>query len=159
MPPLNNPKHEAFARALASGETADQAYVAAGFKENRGNASRLKSRESIRKRVADLIEARQESLARATDEAAERHSVTVESLIAEAEEARRGAIAAGQFAAAIAAIKEKGILSGKRIERSEVTQKRGIEQLNLAELHAIATGGSAPTDFDPQSAGKLSSLH
>ena len=45
--------------------------------------------------------------------------MTVESLINEAEQARVAAMGAGQFSAAVAAIKEKGILSGKRVERSE----------------------------------------
>jgi hypothetical protein len=45
--------------------------------------------------------------------------VTVESLISEAEQARRGAMGAGQYAAAVAAVKEKGVLSGKRVERRE----------------------------------------
>ena len=47
MPPLRNARHEAFARALFEGETADEAYVKAGYSENRGNASRLKAKESI----------------------------------------------------------------------------------------------------------------
>jgi hypothetical protein len=36
-----------------------------------------------------------------------------------AEQARRGAMDAGQYAAAVAAVKEKGVLSGKRVERRE----------------------------------------
>jgi hypothetical protein len=50
---------------------------------------------------------------------AERAAVTVESLIDEAEQARYGAMEAGQYAAAVAAVKEKGVLSGKRVERRE----------------------------------------
>jgi phage terminase small subunit len=45
--------------------------------------------------------------------------VTVESLIDEAKQARRGAMEAGQYAAAVTAVKEKGVLSGKRVERRE----------------------------------------
>ena len=36
-----------------------------------------------------------------------------------AEQARRGAMDAGQYAAAVAAVKEKGVLSGTRVERRE----------------------------------------
>jgi phage terminase small subunit len=50
---------------------------------------------------------------------ADRAEVTVESLIREAEEVRKEALAARQFSAAIAAVREKGVLSGKRVERSE----------------------------------------
>lgn len=54
MPVLPNQRHEAFAQALAKGKTADEAYTLAGFKPNRGNATRLKANESIRKRVEEL---------------------------------------------------------------------------------------------------------
>jgi hypothetical protein len=38
MPILPNPKHEAFAQALARGLSISAAYVQAGYKPNRGNA-------------------------------------------------------------------------------------------------------------------------
>ncbi|API59531.1 hypothetical protein BSL82_09580 [Tardibacter chloracetimidivorans] len=57
MPVLSNHKHELFAQGLAEGKTADEAYIAAGFKENRGNASRLKANESIVKRVDEILSA------------------------------------------------------------------------------------------------------
>jgi hypothetical protein len=46
--------------------------------------------------------------------------ITIENLIEQAEEARRRAIESREFSAAVAAIREMGVLSGKRIERSEV---------------------------------------
>lgn len=55
MPVLDNAKHERFAQGLAKGKTADEAYVAAGFKANRGNASRLKANESIAARVDEIL--------------------------------------------------------------------------------------------------------
>lgn len=51
---LRNSKHEAFAKALANGKTADEAYASAGYEPNRGNAARLKSNESILARVAEI---------------------------------------------------------------------------------------------------------
>jgi len=54
MPILPNARHESFAQALAKGKTADEAYVLAGFKANRGNAARLNANESIRNRVQEL---------------------------------------------------------------------------------------------------------
>jgi phage terminase small subunit len=51
--------------------------------------------------------------------AAERAEVTTASLIAEAEEAREEAMKSGQYSAAVSAIREKGVLSGRRLERSE----------------------------------------
>jgi phage terminase small subunit len=55
MPILKNTKHEAFAQAVAKGQTAEDAYIAAGYTPNRGNAGRLKANEVIRKRVAELM--------------------------------------------------------------------------------------------------------
>ncbi|MCO5962347.1 MULTISPECIES: terminase small subunit [Sinorhizobium] len=54
MPILKNARHEKFAQARAKGNTADEAYVAAGFKANRGNAARLNANESIQERVAEI---------------------------------------------------------------------------------------------------------
>lgn len=55
MPVLKNARHEALAQALAKGKTADDAYQLAGFKPNRGNATRLKANESIRARVDEIV--------------------------------------------------------------------------------------------------------
>lgn len=54
MPGLPNGRHELFAQELAAGSTADAAYEAAGYKPNRGNATRLKADESVAARVAEL---------------------------------------------------------------------------------------------------------
>jgi phage terminase small subunit len=75
---LRNPRHERFAQELASGKTADAAYVLAGYRENRSNAARLNANRHIQKRVAEIQSV-----------GAERAAVTVESLIAEAESARK----------------------------------------------------------------------
>lgn len=52
---LSNARHEAFAQARAAGRTAEEAYAAAGYKPNRGNAARLKANESIARRVGELV--------------------------------------------------------------------------------------------------------
>ena len=39
MPALKNPRHEAFAQAVARGMSASAAYVEAGYKANRHNAA------------------------------------------------------------------------------------------------------------------------
>ena len=74
---LQNPRHERFAQELATGKSADAAYVLAGYRTNRSNAARLSANQHIRNRVAEI-----QSLG------AERAAITVETLIAEAEEAR-----------------------------------------------------------------------
>lgn len=54
---LENSRHEAFAQALAQGQTADAAYEAAGYKADRGHASRLASNGNVVARVRELQEA------------------------------------------------------------------------------------------------------
>lgn len=54
MPVLSNPRHERFAQEYATGQSADAAYEAAGYKPDRGNAARLTAKDSISQRVAEL---------------------------------------------------------------------------------------------------------
>lgn len=53
--PLKNQRHELFAQGIAAGKTADEAYAAAGYKPNRGNASTLKADQNISRRVTELL--------------------------------------------------------------------------------------------------------
>lgn len=78
MPVLSNPKHERFAQELAAGKPADAAYVAAGFKPNRGNATTLKQKQSILERVSELLAEREKLHGQATARAVERLSITKE---------------------------------------------------------------------------------
>ena len=119
MPVLPNPRHEAFAQALAKGKSADEAYALAGFKPNRGNATRLKANESIRARVAELQE-----------RGAKRVEVTVESLSAELDEARTKALESGQISAAVSATMGKAKLHGKLVERKHHTGSIGTYDLS-----------------------------
>lgn len=131
MPALSNHKHELFAQELAKGNTADEAYVLAGYPRNRGNAATLKAKQSISDRVAEIV-----------SRGAIRAEVTLASLLTEAEEVRAAAFAAKQFAPAIAAIKEKGVLSGLRVEKRE-NFNRNADEMTDAELERIASGRSA----------------
>lgn len=54
MSVLSNARHERFCQELAKGKSADEAYQIAGFRPNRGNASVLKAKQNISKRVAEL---------------------------------------------------------------------------------------------------------
>ena len=63
--------------------------------------------------------------------------VTAESLMKEAEEVRVSAMDSGQLNAAVAAIKEKGVLSGKRVERSEVGGPGEFDHLGDEELRQL----------------------
>lgn len=54
MPVLKNSRWELFAQGLAQGKTAGEAYVLAGYRENPGNAGRLKQNEQIIGRIAEI---------------------------------------------------------------------------------------------------------
>lgn len=56
MAALANQRHEKFAQALASGKTQREAYVAAGYKYDEPNASRLTRNDKVVARVAELQE-------------------------------------------------------------------------------------------------------
>ncbi len=54
MPPLENARHEAFAKARAGGARLEDAYEDAGFAPDRGHACRLAQRPEVAERVAEL---------------------------------------------------------------------------------------------------------
>jgi len=115
VPTLRSPRHERFAQELATGKTADAAYVHAGYKENRSNAARLNASPNIQKRVAEI-----------QSPGAERAAITVEILIAEAEAARSKAMGEkGGAAAAVAAVVVKAKLAGLWLDKTALTDPSG----------------------------------
>jgi hypothetical protein len=128
MPILTNPKHEAFAQALARGTSASAAYVKAGYKENRHNAATLARKEHILTRVGELQEEQLAIHQQATAEAAASAKVTIESLIAEAEAARAKAMSEkGGAAAAVSALTAKAKLAGMWRERFDQHNSGSIQ--------------------------------
>ncbi|MER9936121.1 terminase small subunit [Mesorhizobium sp. M0088] len=112
---LKNPRHERFAQGLAKGLSGKAAYVEAGYRST-GNAAEVGATKLVRNgkiaaRVAEL-QARQ----------VRRLDVTVESIVAELEEARAAALAHKQLAAAVAASLGKAKLLGLIVDRAEVEQ-------------------------------------
>jgi len=120
MPVLSNARYERFAHLLAQGKAAVEAYEQAGYRRVDGNAVRLAKKPAIAGRVQEL-----------TGQEAEKAKIT---LIAEAEEIRVRAMESKQFSAAIAAIREIGVLSGHRIERREIGAPGEFEALTDDEL-------------------------
>lgn len=149
MPALTNPKHERFAQALAKGETADAAYVSAGYEENRGNATRLKANESIEARVAEILE-----------RAAMRAEITVagisERLLMIAEKGERLAEASG-LSVARASLMDVAKLNGLVVDRKELAGRNGgpIEYANLTEDEVNARIAALEAgDGEPEPAGE-----
>ena len=110
MAALPNPKHELFAQGLARGLSADAAYQAAGYKKNRGNATRMKADESIMKRVAEL-----------QGKVEQRVLLTIEDHMRELETLRELAKQNSQISAATTAEIKRGELMGYYVRRNENT--------------------------------------
>ncbi len=143
MPVLKNPRHERFAQARASGETAKAAHVLAGFNGHEGNATRMANYPKIIARVAEL-QARASLMV----------DVTIASLTVELEEARSKAMETGQISAAVSATMGKAKLHGKLVDRKHVTGTIGTYDLTkvsdeqLDQLEAIL-GPLADLGGDP----------
>lgn len=128
-------QQERFCRLIVQGMNQRDAYKAAGYKTTTdgatdANASRLLSNAKIDQRIAEL---RRPIAAEA--------SVTLAWLIEQAREVLVAAKADNAHTAAIAAIKELGILSGERVERSERTNRNiTVDDLSDSDLSAYLTG-------------------
>jgi phage terminase small subunit len=131
MATLKNPRHEAFAQALARGKNATEAHAEAGYKANRSTACQLKRNPSISKRVAELQEEQLAIHQQSTAAAVVNAQVTLEGLIADAEAARAKAMAEkGGASAAVSAVIAKAKLSGMWREKPEQT-KSGPVTVNV----------------------------
>lgn len=106
MPVLQNPRHEAFAQALAKGKSAAEAYTDAGYKPSRSAASRLSTNVNIEARVGEL-----------QGRASKKVEVTLESLAAELDEARDVAKGEKQSSAMVSATMGKAKLFGLIVEK------------------------------------------
>jgi phage terminase small subunit len=126
VPVLGNNRQERFCNFLAQGKCAVDAHELACYKRNDGNASTLLAMPHIQDRLKEI----RGELARNT-------VVTAESLIQQAEEVGLCAMERRQFSAAIAAIKELGVLSGARIERREIGSPGEFDQLSDDELERL----------------------
>jgi phage terminase small subunit len=125
-------RQERFALLLARGLNQTDAYEAAGFKRSGASASKAARKPGVAARVREM-----------QNHAAHRCRVTLASLIEKAEDARELAMFLGQPAAAIAAIKEIGVLTGLRVEKRDDTV-RTVDDLSDEELIRIARGETPP---------------
>jgi phage terminase small subunit len=143
LPVLKNPRHEILAQQLAAGKSATDAYELAGYRRSDTNGPALARTEEIRGRVSEINREAFEQQRAAVAVAVERTAITRQRLIEMADEIRTKAIEAGQLSAATAALKELGVLSGIRIERSERGMPHEfawLEKLTVDELQLLAAG-------------------
>lgn len=127
--PLKNARQERFAQELAKGSTADAAYIAAGFKANRHNASRLNTNETVRARL-DELKAR----------AAEKAVVTAADIASQLDEDRAFARELNQAAAAVSASMGKAKVLGLLEDRSKVDITTAGRPLSLGDFYGARDG-------------------
>ena len=109
MPALENARHEKFCQEVASGKSASESDVLAGYQASRRNASRLRQLTSVRARIREICEAGSKSA-----------EVSIASLLAELEDARAKATTLGQLSAAVRATAEKAKIRGLMTQKIEV---------------------------------------
>jgi hypothetical protein len=119
MPALKNQRHEKFALALFEGKSASEAYVLAGYRECRQNASRLMAKDDIQRRLTEL-----QGGAEATAK------VTIESIYRELDEAAAIARSKGQGQAMVSVATMRAKLAGLLTERVEVGAPGDFDGLN-----------------------------
>ena len=118
-----------------------EAAIAAGYPDGscaQRNAQKRAQRADVKRMVAEL---------RAP--VADKLEITLSLLIERADMIFRQAMAAGQFNAAINALKELGVLSGKRVERSERGEPGEFDRMSDEELREAVTESARALGFVP----------
>jgi hypothetical protein len=131
----------AFARELAAGKKPLDAALAAGYPDSNcapRNARRRAARADVKVLVAEL---------RAP--VADKLEITLSLLMEETLSTYRLANAAGQYGPAATLLKELGVLSGKRVERSERGEPGEFERMSDEELRAAVTEQAIAMGFRP----------
>jgi phage terminase small subunit len=130
-----------FARELASGKKPREAAIAAGYPPGSSfdsNARKRARRDDVKRMVEEF---------RAP--IAEKMEITLTWLIEENLQLYRAAKAAGQLRDAREGLKELGVLSGKRIERSEHGEPGEFERMSDEELWKDLTERARALGFEP----------
>jgi hypothetical protein len=125
-------RRELFTQLLFQGFPAVDAYEKAGYKRHDGNACTLANHPEVLARLEEIRG--EQSWPVGTRAIAARANVTVETLIDDSEKVFQRAMEIGQLSAANTAIKGKGILSGKWIERAEIGAPGEYETMTDDEL-------------------------
>jgi hypothetical protein len=103
--------------------TATDAHELAGYRRNDGNASTLAQNPDVQARIKEL-----------KGIAAAETVVNAKTLIGKHEAIYQRAMDSGQLSAGVAAVKEISVLSGVRIERSEIGSPGEFDNLSDDEL-------------------------
>lgn len=83
MPVLKNQRHELFCQEVAKGSSTESAYTLAGYAPNRGNASALRLKKSVKSRIDELFNRRTEREERGEQIAIAKLAITKEAVLGE----------------------------------------------------------------------------
>lgn len=114
MTVLKNARHEKFAQELAKGKSQLDAYEAAGYKPDRGAATRLSANVSVIDRVSEL-----------QGKAADVAVITAADIAKQLDEDRKFAKDVGAAAAMVSATMGKAKVLGLIIEKRDLTSSDG----------------------------------
>jgi hypothetical protein len=139
--------HEQPPRAVlqlaGAGLTAVDAYAKAGYRRHDGNASMLSRQPEILARLEEIrgelneIRGEQTAFPLGTNVIAARANVTAKDLIHMQDEFRLLAKETRQLSAGVNAVKEMSILSGHRVEKSEIGAPGEFESMTNDELRRV----------------------
>jgi hypothetical protein len=130
-----------FARELAAGNKPREAAIAAGYPPGSSfdsNARKRAGRADVKRMVAEL-----------KAPIADKLEITLTWLIEENLQLYREAKASGQIRDARESLKELGVLSGKRVERSEHGEPGEFERMSDEELRENLTERARALGFEP----------
>jgi hypothetical protein len=130
-----------FARELAAGNKPREAAIAAGYPPGSSfdsNARKRAGRDDVKRMVAEL-----------KAPIADKLEISLSWLIEENLQLYRLARAAGQIRDAGERLKELGVLSGKRVERSERGEPGEFERMSDEELRENLTERARALGFEP----------
>ncbi|MDP6623635.1 MAG: terminase small subunit [Alphaproteobacteria bacterium] len=125
--PALSARQDAFCRALVEGRSGAAAAAMAGYAEGSAKvaASRLLTKDNVKRRVAEL-----------RTEAQERHIVTVDNVVRDLITLRDEARAAKQYAAAAKCQQLVGMTIGSFVDRREISTPREALDTELEQLAA-----------------------
>lgn len=148
------PKQEAFALKYVECGNASEAYRHAYNAENTKQdviwvkASQTLANGKVSVRIMEL-----------QAEARERTQVTIESITRELDEDRKLARENDQAAAAVSAVMSKAKLHGLVVNKTEVTRKRSVEDLDDSEIDALIASAEGREEAEAALTPKSSSVH
>lgn len=167
MPTLSNKRHEKYCQLVATGYTKRQSYVAAGFKDNRGNAALLYKRPEVAARIAELKDQNfklEEKIAEVTKNAEEVEvDLSKKWVLDKLIQNTLACMVSNQRSAANRALELLGKELGMFIDRSEVHTTSELAKLTDEELlnrlkEEMLLQNTVIVDHEPMSQGPESLL-